>query len=90
MYLSFPKKDCACLKSGWTEENLHGEACEKAEGSKTPQRLDSGSRNNVTGHSYAYSFHPRFETMTRERQEGGCYVIDFKDGQNFGEPQGLG
>jgi integrase len=54
---------------------------------KTPQGLDSGSRNNVTGHSHAYSFQPRFEILTRNRQEGGRYVIDFKDGQNFGEPQ---
>jgi hypothetical protein len=57
------------------------------EGAKTPQGLDSGSRNNVTGHSHAYPFQPRFEILTRNRQEGGRYVIDFKDGQNFGEPQ---
>jgi hypothetical protein len=56
---------------------------------KTPQGLDSGSRNNVTGHSHAYPFQPRFEILTRNRQEGGRYVIDFKDGQNFGEPQEL-
>jgi hypothetical protein len=54
---------------------------------KTPQGLDSGSRNNVTGHSHAYPFQPRFEILTRNRQVGGRYVIDFKDGQNFGEPQ---
>src|SRR5258708_27925450 len=53
---------------------------------KTPQGPDSGSRNNVTGHSHAYPFQPRFEILTRNRQEGGRYVIDFKDGQNFGEP----
>jgi len=29
---------------------------------KTPQGLDSGSRNNVTGHSACYSFQPRFES----------------------------
>jgi len=54
---------------------------------KTPQGLDSGSRNNVTGHSACYSFQPRFEILTRNRQEGGRYVIDFKADQNFGEPQ---
>jgi len=57
---------------------------------KTPQGFDSSSRNNVTGHSYAYSFQPRFETLKRKRQEGGRYVIDFKYGQNFGEPQVIG
>jgi hypothetical protein len=37
--------------------------------------------------SHAYPFQPRFEILTMNRQEGGRYVIDFKDGQNFGEPQ---
>src|SRR5258707_15737816 len=31
----------------------------------TPQGLHSGSRHNVTGH-----FEPRFEALTRNRQEG--------------------
>ena len=42
---------------------------------KTPQGLDSGSRNNVTGHSHAYSFQPRFEILTRNRQEGAAMLL---------------
>jgi len=30
----------------------------------------------------------RVLNLDEEQQEGGRYVIDFKGGQNFGEPQG--